>query len=99
MIIILEIEKFIQDIESRLPNLSGKAKENAQTKIAILDRVILEYMEYEGLLRKLAIDNNKWKGDSMKKNIEIRELKSQLDYAEKIKDKLIENYEPRDRKK
>ena len=92
MIIRYEIEKFCQDIESKLPQLEGKAKENALDKIAILNRVNIEFMDYEKLLRKSALDYNSIKHGYLKQQIEIKDLKSKIVYLQEIVNKLTGEY-------
>lgn len=58
MIIKYEIEQFIKEIEESLQKLSGKQLEKWKERISVLNRVNLEFMEYEDLIRKLAIDNS-----------------------------------------
>lgn len=79
MILNIEIEKFIHDIEKRLPNLEGTALQNAQDKIALLNRINLEFMDYEELLRKVALQNNQIKGENMKREIQMRDMQSKID--------------------
>ncbi len=78
MIITIEIEKFIQEIENKLPKLDGKAYDSAKDKINILSRVNIEFMEYEDLMRKLALQHNEIKAQAMKMAIELRDLKSEV---------------------
>ena len=55
MIIKYEIEQFIKEIEAKLPKLEDKAYESAKDKIHVLNRVNIEFMDYEDLLRKASI--------------------------------------------
>lgn len=82
MIIKYEIEQFCKDIEAKLDTLSGKAYDNAKDKIAILNRVHIEFMDYEDLMRKLALQNNDIKCDFMKMKLQLREQQSKIDYLE-----------------
>ena len=78
MIVKYEIESFVNDIEKKLPELEGKAHEKALEKIAILNRVNIEFMEYEDLLRKVAIQNSKAQIDYLKLLKEVDGLKKEL---------------------
>lgn len=78
MILKIEIEKFIEDIEKKLPKLDGKAYESAKDKINILSRVSIEFMEYEDLMRKLAQDNSKANLRSLKLERELEDLKKEV---------------------
>ena len=78
MIVKYEIEEFCNDIEKKLPELEGKAYEKALEKIAILNRVNIEFMEYEDLLRKVAIQNSKAQIDYLKLLKEVDGLKKEL---------------------
>lgn len=66
MILKYEIEQFIQEIEKKLPTLKGKAYDAAKDKINILNRVNIEFMEYEDLMRKVATMNSKANTDILK---------------------------------
>ena len=83
MILQMEVEQFIQEIEKKLPKLDGKAYESAKDKIAILNRVSIEFMEYEDLMRKLALQNNDIKCNYLKMQVELKDHKSKIDYLEK----------------
>ena len=76
MILKVEIEKFIQDIEKKLPQLNDKAYDAAKEKIAVLNRINIEFMDYEDLLRKASIrisqSDIKWL-DQKKINIRLTE--------------------------
>ena len=76
MILKMEIEKFIQDIEKKLPQLNDKAYDAAKEKIAVLNRINIEFMDYEDLLRKASIrisqSDIKWL-DQKKINIRLTE--------------------------
>mgnify|MGYP005992210391 CR=1 FL=1 len=78
MILKYELEQFINDIESKLPQLEGKAYDNAKDKIAILNRVNIEFMSYEDLMRKLAKDNSKANIRSLKLERELEDLKKEV---------------------
>ena len=85
MIIKYEIENFIKEIESKLPSLSGKAHEKALEKIAVLNRVNIEFMEYENLMRKVTKMNSEAQVDALKlmKRVqvleeEVKHLKSNI---------------------
>ena len=66
MILKYEIEQFIQEIENKLPTLQGNAYDSAKDKINILNRVNIEFMEYEDLLKKVATMNSKAQVDALK---------------------------------
>ena len=76
MILKIEIEKFIQEIEKKLPQLNDKAYDAAKEKIAVLNRINIEFMDYEDLLRKASIrisqSDIKWL-DQKKINIRLTE--------------------------
>ena len=76
MILKVEIEKFIQEIEKKLPQLNDKAYDAAKEKIAVLNRINIEFMDYEDLLRKASIrisqSDIKWL-DQKKINIRLTE--------------------------
>ena len=93
MILKYEIEQFCKDIESKLPSLEGKAYENAKDKVHILNRVNIEFMEYEDLLRKLALQNNDIKCDYWKLQIQMKDMKSQLSSMEQELEHLKKNIE------
>ena len=78
MILKYELEAFCKEIEAKLPSLEGKAYENAKDKVHILNRVNIEFMDYEDLLRKLALQNNDIKCDYWKLQVQMRDMKSQL---------------------
>ena len=78
MIIKYELEQFCKDIESKLDSLQGKARENALEKLAVLNRVNIEFMEYEKLLRTMALQHNEMKTATMKMALELRDLKSEV---------------------
>ena len=82
MIIKYEIEKFIQEIEKKLPQLNDKAYDAAKEKIAVLNRINIEFMDYEDLLRKASIrisqSDIKWL-DQKKINIRLTEKIGRLE--------------------
>lgn len=78
MIIKYELEQFAKEIESKVNSLQGKARENALEKLAVLNRVNIEFMEYEKLLRTMAIQHNEMKTATMKMALELRDLKSEV---------------------
>lgn len=80
MIIKYEIEQFIKEIEEKLPSMKGKQLETWQDKIAILNRVNIEFMEYEKLLRKLAIDVSNSGNSILKLEREIEILKKEIEH-------------------
>ena len=80
MIIKYEVELFIKEIEANLPKLTGKALENALDKISMLSRINLEFMEYEDLMRKLALQHNKTIRESIRYWDELNKLKTEVNY-------------------
>lgn len=82
MILTIEIEKFIQEIENKLPNLTDKAYTSAKDKIAILNRVSIEFMEYEDLMRKVSIQNSKIKIAWLEQKKEIIKLTEKVNRLE-----------------
>ena len=92
MIITVEIEQFCKDIEARLPSLEGKAYDNAKDKLNILNRVSLEFMEYEDLMRKSAVKFLELKGGYLTQKKEIlilQEKVKQLEFdLETIKERI-----------
>jgi len=78
MLIKYELEAFCNDIEAKLPELSGKAHEKALEKISVLNRVNIEFMEYEDLLRKVALQNSKTQIDNLRMLKDITQLKKDL---------------------
>ena len=78
MILTVEIEQFTKDIEEKLPQLEGKALQNAVDKVAVLNRVSIEFMEYEDLMRKLALQNNDYKSNYWKLQVQMKDMKSQI---------------------
>ena len=80
MILQLEIEQFIKEIEAKLPKLDGKAYDSAKDKINILNRVNIEFMEYEDLLRKVALMNSKAQVDALKLTKEVMELRAEVEH-------------------
>ena len=80
MIIKYEIEQFLQEIENKIPQLSGIALEKALEKVAVLNRVNIEFMEYEDLMRKLAIQHSKTMGESIRMMQELQQLRTEVNY-------------------
>ena len=80
MILKYEIEQFIQEIENKLPTLQGNAYDSAKDKINILNRVNIEFMEYEDLLRKVALMNSKAQVDALKLTKEVMELRAEVEH-------------------
>lgn len=78
MIIKYEIEQFIKELEEKLPNLDDKRFNYWKEKIGILNRVSIEYMEYEELLKKVANMNAKANLDYLKVQRELTELKAEV---------------------
>ena len=78
MILKYELENFCKDIEAKLPSLEGKQYEAAVDKIHILNRVNIEFMEYETLLRTMALQQNEMKASTMRMALELRELKNEM---------------------
>ena len=66
MIIKYEIEAFCKEIEAKLDTLSDKAYDNAKNKLAVLNRINIEFMEYEDLMRKSAVKFLELKGNWLK---------------------------------
>jgi archaellum component FlaC len=82
MILKYEIEKFIQEIENKLPKLDGKAYDSAKDKIAILNRVNIEFMDYEDVMRKVSIQNSKIKIAWLEQKKEIIKLSEKVNRLE-----------------
>jgi hypothetical protein len=80
MILKYEIEQFIQEIENKLPTLQGNAYDSAKDKINILNRVSIEFMEYEDLLKKVALMNSKAQVDALKLTKEVMELRAEVEH-------------------
>ena len=80
MIIKYEIEQFLQEIENKIPQLSGIALEKALEKVAVLNRVNIEFMEYEDLMRKLAIQHSNITVENLKIMQELTRLRSEVNY-------------------
>ena len=80
MIIKYEIEQFLQEIENKLPQLSGIALEKALEKVAVLNRVNIEFMEYEDLMRKLAIQHSNTMIESIRMMQELQKLRTEVNY-------------------
>ena len=80
MILKYEIEQFIQEIENKLPTLQGNAYDSAKDKINILNRVNIEFTEYQDLLRKVALMNSKAQVDALKLTKEAMELRAEVEH-------------------
>ena len=80
MIIKYEIEQFLQEIENKIPQLSGIALEKALEKVAVLNRVNIEFMEYEDLMRKLAIQHSNITVENLKIMQELTRLRTEVNY-------------------
>ena len=80
MIVKYEIEQFIKELEEKLPNLQGKQKEYWLDKVAILNRVNYEFMDYENLLRKLAIINSNCTSENYKLQHRLEKLEKEIEH-------------------
>ena len=80
MIIKYEVELFIKEIEANLPKLSGKALENALDKISMLSRINIEFMDYEDLMRKLALQHSSTMRESIQMMQELQNLRTEVNY-------------------
>lgn len=80
MILRYEIEKFINELEEKLPQLDDKRYQYWKDKIHILNRVNIEFMEYEDLLRKVALMNSKAQVDALKLTKEVMELRAEVEH-------------------
>jgi hypothetical protein len=65
MIIKYEVEQFCKEIEAKLDTLTGKAYDNAKHKLNVLNRVNLEFMENDDLMRKSAVNFLELKGNKL----------------------------------
>ena len=83
MIVSNEIEQFCKELEEKLPKLDEVKYKYWKDKVHLLNRVSIEFMEYEDLMRKLALNHNEYKCNYLKSVIEMRDLKSQINYLEK----------------
>ena len=91
MIVTIEVEKFIQDIEAKLDTLNGKAYDNAKNKLAVLNRVNIEFMEYDDLMRKSAVKFLELKGNWLKQKKQILTLEERVKQLEFDLETLKEN--------
>jgi len=78
MILTIEIEQFCKELEEKLPNLDDKKFKYWQDKVHLLNRISIEFMEYEDLMRTLALQHNEMKAKAMKMAVELRDLKQEV---------------------
>lgn len=78
MILKYEIEQFCKELEEKLPKLEGKQYEYWKDKVHILNRVNIEFMEYEDLMRKVATMNSKAQVDALKMMKRVEELEKEV---------------------
>jgi len=78
MIVKLEIERFIQEIEGKIPNLKGKALENANDKVLILCMALKEIKESHAILKESMLMTSSSEIDFYKLLMENRDLKIEL---------------------
>jgi len=83
MIIQIEIEQFCKELEDKLPNLDDKKFKYWKDKVTLLNRVSIEFMEYEDLMRKLALQHNEMKAATLKMAVQLRDLKSEVEHLKK----------------
>jgi hypothetical protein len=83
MIIKYELEQFVKELEEKLPNLDDKRYEYWKDKIAILNRVNIEFLEYEELLRKVANMNAQTNIDCLKMQKELNDLRNEIQHLKK----------------
>ena len=85
MILELEIEQFIKEIESKLPQLSGAQLESAVSKINLLTRIKVQMLQ-DGLLFRQAMKDRsnsyvyglQWKKKAKELDLDLKILKDRI---------------------
>jgi len=78
MILNVEIEKYCKELEEKLPGMDETRFKYWQDKVHLLNRIGIEFMSYEDLMRTLALQHNEMKASSMRMAVELRELKQEV---------------------
>lgn len=79
MIIQLEIEQFIKEIESKLPELNSDAKLKAMGKISVLNMASMEILASHDLARGLMEQRNKYHKISIALKCENTKYKKEIE--------------------
>ena len=91
MIVSIEIEQFCKELEEKLPKLDDVKFKYWKDKVHLLNRVSLEFMEYEDLMRKVSKQNSEVKVAYLKQKKEILILQEKVKQLEYDLETLKEN--------